>query len=504
MTAAGCSSGQRASTTTTAAVTASEDQRERHFVDSVLAGMTLEEKAGQINQVSGLGSPTGPGGVPAGIDQIKRGDVGSFLNVIGRDTVVRLQRIAVEQSRAHIPLLFALDVIHGFRTIFPVPLAEASSWDPSAAERSARIAAQEASAEGIAWTFAPMVDIARDPRWGRIVEGAGEDTYLGAVMAAARVRGFQGKSLRDPSSILATAKHFAAYGAAEGGRDYNVADVPERTLRDVYLPPFYAAACAGVQTFMAAFNEIAGIPAHADKRLLTDILRNEWKFDGLVVSDWTGIGELLNHGIGADSAAVATLAMKAGVDMDMVSEIYRKQLPSLVRARGVTQQELDEAVRRTLRIKYRLGLFQNPYRIGHASDVQGATLSPANRAAARDIARASIVLLKNDRSVLPLSKNAGTIAVIGALAADSNAALGNWAAVGRGADAVSVLAGIKRAVSSGTKVLYARGAGPMDKDSTGIGAAVRVANEADVVVLVIGEAPEQSAEAESRAIIELS
>jgi beta-glucosidase len=409
----------------------------------------------------------------------------------------------MQESRARIPLLFALDVIHGFRTIFPVPLAEASSWNPAAAERSARVAATEAAAQGISWTFAPMVDIARDPRWGRIVEGAGEDTYLGAVMAAARVRGFQGTSLRDPSTIAATVKHFAAYGAAEGGRDYNIADVPERTLRDVYLPPFQAAVCAGVQTLMAAFNEIDGVPAHADRKLLTDILRGEWRFDGTVVSDWTGIGELLNHGVGADSARVGSLAMNAGVDIDMVSEIYRKKLPELVRAGTVPQSVLDEAVRRTLRLKYRLGLFQNPYRVATAAQAQAITLSAANRAAAREVARESIVLLKNDRNVLPLSKTVRTLAVIGSLAADSGAAIGNWTAGGRAEEAVSVLTGIKRAVSSGTRVVYARGASPMSDSTAGIAAAVRVANDADVVVLVVGESPEQSAEAESRAIIEL-
>jgi beta-glucosidase len=484
-------------------VTSSEDQRERHFVDSVLAGMTLEEKVGQLNQVSGLGQPTGPGGAPAGIERIRRGEVGSFLNVIGRDTVMRLQRIAVEQSRTHIPLLFALDVIHGFRTIFPVPLAEASSWNPAAARRSARIAASEAAAEGISWTFAPMVDIARDPRWGRIIEGSGEDPYLGAVMAAARVRGFQGDNLRDPTTIAATAKHFAAYGAAEGGRDYNIADVPERTLRDVYLPPFQAAVCAGVQTLMAAFNEISGVPAHANRHLLTDILRGEWGFDGAVVSDWTGIGELLNHGVGADSGSVGKLALAAGVDIDMVSEIYRKYVPSLVNAGTVTPQMLDDAVRRMLRLKYRLGLFQSPYRVGDARDVQGATLSSENRAAARELARESIVLLKNDRHILPLSKNLATVAVIGGLAADSVAVIGNWSAVGRGGDAVSVLTGIRRAVSPRTRVVHARGASPMDDDTTGIADALRIAKEADAIVLVLGESPLQSAEAESRASIEL-
>ena len=485
------------------AVAPGEDQQERRFVDSVLAGMTLEEKVGQLNQLSGPGEPTGPGGAPAGIEQIKRGEIGSFLNVVGRDPVMQLQRVAVEQSRTHIPLLFALDVIHGFRTIFPVPLAEASSWDPSAAERSARTAAAEAAAQGISWTFAPMVDIARDPRWGRIVEGSGEDPYLGAVMAAARVRGFQGSNLRDPATIAATAKHLAAYGAAEGGRDYNIADVPERTLRDVYLPPFHGAVCAGVQTLMAAFNEINGVPAHAHRHLLTDILRGEWRFNGAVVSDWTGIGELLNHGVGADSGSVGSLAMKAGVDIDMVSEIYRKQVPSLVRAGSIPQQTLDEAVRRMLRLKYRLGLFQNPYRVGTAAQVQAVTLSTANRAAAREVARESIVLLKNDRNVLPLSKDVGTLAVIGALAADSGAAVGNWSALGRGEDAVSVLTGIRRAVSPRTRLVYERGASPMDNDTAGIAGAVRVAKGADAIVLVIGESPSQSAEAESRAIIEL-
>jgi beta-glucosidase len=499
----GCSVKQPPFTSSAVTVPPGGDQQERRFVDSVLAGMTLEEKAGQLNQVSGLGV-TGPGGAPAGFEQIKRGDVGAFLNVVGRDTVARLQRIAVEQSRTHIPLLFGLDVIHGFRTIFPVPLAEASSWDPAAAQRSARIAATEAAIQGISWTFAPMMDVARDPRWGRIVEGSGEDPYLGAIMAAARVRGFQGSSLRDPATIAATAKHFAAYGAAEGGRDYNIADVPERTLRDVYLPPFRGAVCAGVATVMAAFNEINGVPAHANRHLLTDILRGEWGFDGAVDSDWTGIGELLNHGVGGDSGSVASLAIKAGVDIDMVSEIYRKQLPSLVRSGSVAKETLDEAVRRVLRLKYRLGLFQSPYRVGTAAQDQAVTLSTENRAAALEVARESIVLLKNDGNALPLSKDVGTLAVIGDLAADSGAAIGNWSAFGRGEDAVSVLAGIRRAVSPRTRVLYERGASPMKDDTTGIASAVRVAKQADVIVLVLGESPEQSAEAESRAIIELS
>src|SRR5256885_12263199 len=267
---------------------------ETRFVDSVLARMTLAEKLGQLNQVSGAGNPTGPGGGEraARMDQLRHGAIGSFLNVVGADTTKALQRIAVEQSRLHIPLIFGLDVIHGMRTIFPVPLAEAASWDPQGAERAARIAAAEAAAMGIDWTFAPMVDIARDPRWGRVVEGAGEDPYLGTAFAASRVRGFQGPNLRDRSAIAATAKHFAGYGAAEGGRDYNTAELSERTLREVYLPPFHAAACAGALTFMAGFNDIAGVPSHANRWLATSVLRGEWNFGGLVVSDWTGIGEL--------------------------------------------------------------------------------------------------------------------------------------------------------------------------------------------------------------------
>lgn len=477
--------------------------REERFVDSVLARLTLEEKLGQLNQVSGLGSPTGPGGSPASYEQIRRGEIGSFLNVVGADTTRKIQRIAVEESRAHIPLLFALDVIHGYRTTFPVPLGEAASWNPAAAERSARVAATEAAANGLHWTFAPMVDIARDPRWGRIVEGAGEDPYLGSAFAAARVRGFQGNSLRSLDAIAATAKHFAGYGAAEGGRDYNVADVPERTMREVYLPPFHAAVCAGVATVMASFNEVAGIPAHANRHLTSEILRGEWGFDGVVVSDWTGVAELLQHGVGSDRATVGKLALEAGVDMDMVSEIYRSDLPALVRSGRLSQAVVDEATRRVLRLKYRLGLFDNPYRSADTARERAMTLTPAHRAAARDVARQSIVLLKNDRATLPLRKDLGTIAVIGSLASDTVATLGNWVGMGRAADAVSVLDGIRRAVSQQTQVLYARGAAPTSGDSSGIAEAVNVARRAQAVVLVIGEIPDMSAEAASRASIDL-
>jgi beta-glucosidase len=501
----GCSSGPVTVGAVPASPSASgaEDPRERRFVDSVLASMTLEEKAGQLNQLSGVGAMTGPGGTPAAVEQIRRGELGSFLNVVGADTIRRYQRIAVEESRTRIPLLFALDVIHGYRTIFPVPLAEASSWNPSAVERSARLSAIEAAADGIHWTFAPMVDVARDARWGRIVEGSGEDPYLGAVMAAARVRGFQGSDLRDAGTLAATAKHFAAYGAAEAGRDYNIADIPERTLRDVYLPPFHAAVCAGTETLMAAFNEIDGVPAHAHRRLLSDVLRGEWGFRGPVVSDWTGIGELLPHGIGDDSAAVGRLALEAGVDIDMVSEIYLKELPALVRAGRVAPATLDEAVRRVLRLKYRLGLFDRPHRAADAARIRAVTLSDEHRQAARDVARESIVLLKNEGSLLPLPRQLATVAVVGALAADSVASIGNWQGLGRGQDAISVLTGLRRALSPGTRILHAPGASPLSDDSSGIAEAVRLVRQADVAILVIGESPSQSAEAASRATIEL-
>ena len=478
---------------------------ETRFVDSILARMTLAEKLGQLNQPSGAGDATGPGGGQRAtrLAELRRGGIGSFLNVVGADTTRALQHIAVDETRLHIPLVFGLDVIHGFRTVFPVPLGEAASFDPSLAERAARIAATEAAAAGIDWTFAPMVDIARDPRWGRIVEGAGEDPYLGAQFAAARVRGFQGNDLAASNAIAATAKHFAAYGAAEGGRDYNVAEVSERTLRDVYLPPFFGAACAGAATFMASFNEIAGVPSHANRHLLTDILRNEWNYDGMVVSDYTGVWELINHGVAADSAQAAELAIHAGVDMDMVSELYVRKLAASVAAGRARRADIDEAVRRVLRFKYRLGLFKDPYGRRDAARERTAMLTPASRAAAREAARRSIVLLRNDQSTLPLRKDLGSLAVIGALAADSNVVLGNWGAAGRREDAVPVLDGIRRAVSPRTTVTYVAAASPTSNDTAGIAEAVRAARTADAVVLVVGETADMSAEAESRSTLDL-
>ena len=484
------------------------------FIESLLARMTLEEKLGQLNQPPSQWGQTGPIAPPGSEDQIRRGEIGSFLSVYGAEYTGRLQRIAVEEARLGIPLLFGYDVIHGFRTIFPVPLAEASSWNPEAVRRAAEIAAAEGAAHGIHWTYAPMVDVARDPRWGRIVEGSGEDPYLGSALAVARVRGFQGDDLSSPATLAATAKHFAAYGAAQAGRDYNPADISERTLREVYLPPFHAAVCAGVATLMAGFNEIGGVPAHASRLLMTDILRGEWGFDGLVVSDYTGVQELLQHGVAATRGEAGKLALEAGVDVDMVSAIYVKDLPALVREGRVPERLVDAAVRRVLRLKWDLGLFSDPYRYSDPAREQALTLTNEIREVAREVARQSIVLLKNDpvpggpgqepeAGILPLRRDLGTIAVIGPLADDARSAIGNWAAAGRAEDAVDVLQGIRRAAAPGTTILHARGVDAASPDTAGIGDAAAAAARADVAILVIGETQEMSAEASSRATIGL-
>ena len=487
------------------------DTRMERFVDSVLAGLTLEEKLGQLTQNVLSAAVTGPQLPEASAADIRAGRIGSFLGTSGAEVTRNLQRVAMEQSRAKIPLLFAYDVIHGFRTIFPTPLAEAASWDPAAVERGARVAAAEGAANGLHWTFAPMVDIARDPRWGRIVEGSGEDPYLGSVMAAARVRGFQGADsttgvahkFRDTLTLIATAKHFVAYGAAEGGRDYNVADVPPRTLREIYLPPFHAAANAGAGSVMASFNELDGVPMHANRDLIDGVLRREWGWDGILVSDYTGVMELLNHGAAADSAEAARISIDAGVDVDMVSTFFLKKLPAEVGAGRVPIAVIDSAVRRVLRAKYERGLFQDPYRYSSVARERALTLAPAFVREARDMARRSIVLLKNEGGVLPLRKNLGAIAVIGPLADDSASALGAWAGAGRPQDVVTPLAGIRQAMGAGGRVLYARGAPADTADSSGFAEAVRVAREADAVVLVIGEREDMSGEAHSRASLDL-
>ena len=488
---------------TVARVRATRDAR---IADSLLALMTLEEKLGQLTQSPAGYGQTGPTVDAAGERDVREGRVGSFLSLYGAEVTKKMQRVAVEQSRLHIPLLFGYDVIHGMRTIFPIPLGEAASFDSAAAFRSARIAAIEGTAMGLHWTFAPMVDIARDARWGRIMEGAGEDPYLGSVMAAARVRGFQGDGLRNATSLMATAKHFAAYGAAEAGRDYNVADIGERTMWEVYLPPFEAALRAGTGSFMASFNEIDGTPAHASRWLLTEVLRDRWKFDGLVVSDWTGVQELLQHGIAKDPATAARRALGAGVDMEMSSTLYRSTLAAEVKAGRFPIARVNEAVRRVLLTKAALGLFEDPYRKVDVARERSDILTAANRAAAREIARESVVLLTNrnvgSAPALPFRKDVRSLAVIGPLADDAQSAIGAWSGAGQAGEAVTVLAGIRRALPQ-TKLVHVRGA-PIDTESTaGFAEAERAARDADAVLLVLGERGDMTGEATSRASLDL-
>ena len=393
------------------------DQKTEQKVDALLARMTLAEKVGQLQQLDSVPNVWKVRDEHRSL--IPRGLVGSFLNIRGARHINEAQRLAVEQSRLKIPLLFGFDVIHGYRTIFPIPLGEASSWDPAAAELAAHIAAAEASSTGLKWTFAPMVDIARDPRWGRISEGSGEDPFLGSAMARARVRGFQGDDPSAKDRVLACAKHWVAYGAAEGGRDYNSADLSEQTLRSVYFPPFRAALEAGVGTFMSSFNTINGVPATANPFTLTQVLRDEWHFNGFVVSDYESVRELLNHGVARDEADAAGQSLVSGIDMEMVSRLFSTHLPKLVEQGLVPSTVLDEAVRRVLRIKFRLGLFDHPY----ADESREARVSGTaeHRAIARTIAGRSMVLLKNDRKLLPLDRSLQSIAVVGPLADDRDA-----------------------------------------------------------------------------------
>src|SRR5437868_11009859 len=378
------------------ALPASAQRAAEPRIDSLLASMTLEEQLGQLNQLSVDNEPSAEQ-----LALVRQGLVGSFFSLTGAAATHDAQHIAVTESLLHIPLIFGQDVIHGYRTIFPIPLGEAASWDPEAVEAAARVAAREASAAGVHWTFAPMVDIARDPRWGRIAEGSGEDPYLGSAMAAARVRGFQGKDPRAPDAVLATVKHFAAYGGAEGGRDYNTVDLSERTLREVYLPPYHAAIDAGAGSVMTSFNELGGNPSTASPWLMTTLLRREWGFKGFVVSDWTAINELLNHGVAGSRADAGKLALEAGVDMDMVSRIYVNDLPAVVRAGRIPISVVNEAVRRVLRAKTALGLFDDPYHGATVEHERTVLLAPEHRQLARRVAEESIVLLKNDAQMLP-------------------------------------------------------------------------------------------------------
>jgi beta-glucosidase len=476
-------------------------------IETLLKQMTLDEKVGQLNQYS-YGQPTGPATGRSTVEEsIKRGEIGSFLNVTDPALSNRLQRLAIEDSRLKIPLIFGLDVIHGYRTIFPVPLALASSWDPNLVEHVSRIAATEATSSGIRWTFSPMVDIARDPRWGRITEGAGEDPYLGSIMARAYVRGYQGETW-SAQSMAACAKHFVAYGAAEAGRDYNSVDMSERQLREVYLTPFHAAVDEGVATLMSSFNTINGMPASANQFTLNQVLRQEWNFRGFVVSDWGSVSELIPHGIANDLATAARKGFLAGVDMDMESNAYLRHLPSAVKAGQVSQTAVDEAVRRVLRVKFALGLFDKPY----VDEKNAVTALPAeNVALAREAAEKSFVLLKNDAApgsttpVLPIRSGVRTVALIGPLADSQPDMLGTWSAQGKHEDVVTLRMALEaRAKRDGFTLLYAGGTEIRGTSDSGFAQAAELAAQADVVLLALGEdASWMNGEAASRAFIDL-
>jgi beta-glucosidase len=480
-----------------------ENPETEQRITKLLGQMTLEEKVGQLAHFAD--NSTGPGAPHADSrEQIAKGNVGSLENITGVAETNDLQKLAVEKSRLHIPLLFALDVIHGYRTIFPVPLAMSSTWDPSLVERASRIAAKEATREGIRLTYSPMVDIARDARWGRMVEGAGEDPYLGSAMAAAYVRGYQGTRLDDPQSMLACIKHFVGYGAAEAGKDYNSVELSDRTLRQVYLPPFHAAVEAGVGTVMSAFNAINGVPASSNSYTLSHILRQEWGFQGVVISDYGAIRETIAHGTALDGKTAARKAVLAGVDIDIESNLYSPYLAELVRSGEVPEATIDEAVRRVLRIKFALGLFAHAYTPEPAS---GGKPQPdaADVEFARTVAERSFVLLKNassaGQSTLPLDPKTHTIALIGPLADSAADMLGCWHARGDAADVVTLRAALtSRMKQAGGHVIYAAGTKILTKDDSGFAEAVAAAKQADVVLMAVGEdAQWMTGEAASRA-----
>lgn len=472
-------------------------------VDSVLSLMTLEEKIGQLTLYTSDFDQTGPTVREGYIEDIKAGQVGAIFNAYGAEFNRDLQEIAIEETRLGIPLLFGYDVIHGHKTIFPIPLGEAASWDLDLMEETARIAALEAASQGLHWTFAPMIDISLDPRWGRIAESPGEDPFLATEIAKAKVEGFQGDDLSSHETLLSTAKHFAAYGAAQAGRDYHTVDISERTLREVYLPPFKAAVEAGTGSFMTAFNEIAGVPATSSSFLFRDILRGEWGFDGFVVSDYTAINELIPHGVAADSAHAGELAIKAGVDMDMQGSIYHYHLAEMVENGTVSEEMIDETVRPILRYKFKLGLFDDPYKYSNEAREDKWVLNDEHLKTAREMSRKSFVLLKNDDNTLPLNKNLETLGVIGPLADNQRELIGSWSAAGDYTDAITLLNGIEDAVSENTDVLFAKGAEISGEDRSGFDEAVQVARQSDAVVLALGEEALMSGEAASRSDITL-
>jgi beta-glucosidase len=483
-------------------------------VQELLAKMTLEEKIGQMNQYSGFMDFTGPepdkGQAATKLDHIKKGWVGSMLNVHGVENVRAVQKIAVEESRLGIPLVFGFDVIHGYKTISPIPLAEAASWNLEAIKRSAEIAAEEASAAGINWTFAPMVDISRDARWGRVMEGAGEDPFLGSQIAKARINGFQGEDLAASHTIAATAKHFAGYGFAEAGRDYNTVDVGTTTLYNVILPPFEASLEADVKSVMSAFNVLNGIPATGDQFLLRNILKDQWDFQGFVVSDWDSVGEMVNHGYAEDGRDAAKKSVLAGTDMDMESYHFIEELASLVEAGEVDEDLIDDAARRVLKVKFELGLFEDPYKYLSKDRENELVYSPKFKDEVSDIARRSIVLLKNDNNILPLKKSNRKIAIIGDLAQDKTSPLGSWRIAADDGTAEPLVEAMQ-AYEANNIINYT--AGPQliigetkfvkelnvnTTDRSGFDEAVKTAKNADVVIMNLGEHGLQSGEARSR------
>ncbi|WP_068471897.1 beta-glucosidase BglX [Saccharicrinis aurantiacus] len=492
---------------------------EDKFIEDLLARMNLQEKIGQLNQHTSQWEMTGPAPNAKNtqdlLEDIKNGRVGSMLNVVGAEATLNAQKIAVENSRLGIPLIFGYDVIHGQKTMFPIPLAEAASWNPDLAVLSSSIAAKEAAANGLHWTFAPMVDVGRDARWGRVMEGAGEDAYLTTAFSLARVQGFQGDDLSNENTIAACAKHFAGYAFSESGRDYNVVEIGGESLHNVVLPPFKALAESGVATFMNAFNTIDGMPATASSYLQRDLLKGEWGYDGFVVSDWNSIGEIMIHGAAADLKECAFRAITAGSDMDMEATAYIKYLEELVMEGKVDVKLIDDAVRRILRIKYRLGLFEDPYKYSNIDREKANIYTGEHKSASRKVARESMVLLKNEGNLLPITSSVKSIAVIGPLADDNDSPLGNWRAQAIPNSAVSMLSGIK-AAADGIKINYAEGcklatagrAFPThltinNTDKSGFSAAVNAAKKSELVLLAIGEDAFMSGEGRSQTDITL-
>lgn len=495
--------------------------KKKAFVESLLAKMTLEEKIGQLNLPSAGDFTTGQAQNSDIGKKIEDGLVGGLFNIKGADKIRAVQKVAVEKSRLKIPLIFGMDVIHGYETNFPIPLGLAASWDMNLIQQSARVAAREATADGISWTFSPMTDISREPRWGRVSEGSGEDPYLGSEIAKAMVYGYQGKDLSLSNTIMACVKHFALYGAGEAGRDYNTVDMSHLRMFNEYFPPYKAAVDAGVGTVMASFNEVDGIPATGNKWLQTEVLRNQWGFDGFIVTDYTGINEMIDHGMG-DLQQVSAMSLNAGIDMDMVGEGFLKTLKKSLQEGKVSQASIDQAAKRILEAKYDLGLFEDPYRYGNAKLAAKEVYSLENRNIARNTAAQSVVLMKNDHHVLPLKKS-GTVAVIGPLVNNSLNMAGTWSVAAKHANAVSLMKGLQDNFGKEVKFISAKGAnidysekleniyaahGKLtDRDARSkeelLKEAVSVANQADVIVLAIGESAEMSGESSSRTEIDI-